>query len=74
MAQLHQELKQPGVTLQRLHLEYVAQHPTGYRYSQFCRYYERWVCTLKPTMRQVHRAGEKVFVDFSGKSPCSPTP
>ena len=43
MAWLHQELKQPGVTLQRLHLEYLAQHPDGYRYSQFCRHYERWV-------------------------------
>jgi transposase len=69
MAWLHQELKRPGVTLQRLHLEYLAQHPEGYRYSQFCRHYERWVDTLRPTMRQVHRAGEKAFVDFSGKRP-----
>jgi transposase len=69
MAWLHQELKRPGVTLQRLHLEYLAQHRDGYRYSQFCRHYERWVRTLRPTMRQVHRAGEKAFVDFSGKRP-----
>src|SRR5262249_27711299 len=69
MAWLHQEVKRPGGTLLRLHLEYLAQHPEGYRYSQFCRYYERWVRTLKPTMRQVHRAGEKAFVDFSGKRP-----
>jgi transposase len=69
MAWLHQELKRPGVTLLRLHLEYLAQHPDGYRYSQFCRHYERWVGTLRPTMRQVHRAGEKAFVDFSGKRP-----
>jgi transposase len=69
MAWIHQELKLPGVTLQRLHLEYLERHPTGYRYSQFCRHYERWVRTLAPTMRQVHRAGEKVFVDFSGKRP-----
>ncbi len=69
MAWLHQELKRPGVTLQRLHLEYLAQHPAGYRYSQFCRHYERWVRTLRPTMRQIHRAGEKAFVDFSGKRP-----
>jgi transposase len=69
MAWLHQELKRPGVTLRRLHLEYLAQHPDGYRYSQFRRHYERWVRTLKPTMRQVHRAGEKAFVDFSGKRP-----
>jgi transposase len=69
MAWLYQELKRPGVTLQRLHLEYLARHPDGYRYSQFCRHYERWVRTLKPTMRQVHRAGEKAFVDFSGTRP-----
>ena len=74
MAWLHQELKRPGVTLQRLWLEYLERHPDGYRYSQFCRHYERWVRTLAPTMRQVHRAGEKVFVDFSGKRPCSSTP
>jgi len=75
MAWLHQELKHPGVTLQRLWLEYLDAHPDGYRYSQFCRHYERWVRTLAPTMRQVHRAGEKAFVDFSGQRPvlCDPT-
>jgi transposase len=69
MAWIHQELKRPGVTLQRLHLEYLQRHPEGYRYSQFCRHYHDWVRTLAPTMRQVHRAGEKAFVDFSGKRP-----
>jgi len=69
MAWIHEELKRPGVTLQQLHLEYVAQHPDGYRYSQFCWHYHGWVRTLAPTMRQVHRAGEKAFVDFSGQRP-----
>jgi transposase len=69
MAWVHQELKRPGVTLQRLHLEYLQQHPDGYRYSQFCRHYHEWTRALAPTMRQVHRAGEKAFVDFSGKKP-----
>src|SRR5256712_42801 len=69
LAWIHQELKRPGVTLQRLHLEYVAQQPEGYRYSQFCRHYHDWARTLAPTMRQIHRAGEKAFVDFSGKRP-----
>jgi transposase len=32
-------LSGPGRPLQRLHLEYLQQHPDGYRYSQFCRYY-----------------------------------
>jgi len=58
------------VTLQRLHLEYLERHPDdGYRYSQFCRHYHEWARRLAPTMRQVHRAGEKAFVDFSGKRP-----
>ncbi len=69
MAWVHQELRRPGVTLLRLWLEYLERYPTGYRYSQFCRHYQRWARTLAPTMRQVHRAGEKVFVDFSGKKP-----
>jgi transposase len=67
--ELHQELKKPGVTLALLWVEYRAQHPDGYAYSQFCERYRRWARALKPSMRQVHRAGEKLFVDFSGKRP-----
>jgi transposase len=66
---LHQELKKPGVTLSLLWLEYRAVHPSGYAYSQFCERYRRWARALKPSMRQVHRAGEKLFVDFSGTRP-----
>jgi transposase len=66
---LHQELKKPGVTLTLLWQEYRAQHPHGYAYSQFCERYRQWARRLRPSMRQVHRAGEKVFVDFSGKRP-----
>jgi len=67
--QLHHELKRPGVTLQLVWLEYRAVHPTGYAYSHFCERYRRWARTLTPSMRQVHRAGDKLFVDFSGNRP-----
>jgi transposase len=67
--QLHQELKKPGVTLSLLWLEYRGAHASGYAYSQFCERYRRWARALKPSMRQVHRAGEKLFVDFSGTRP-----
>lgn len=66
---LHQELRRPGVTLHLLWLEYLESHPEGYRYSQFCELYRRWTKKLHPAMRQRHRAGEKVFVDYSGKKP-----
>ena len=67
-AYLHTELRKPGVTLQLLHEEYLQQHPTtGYRYTQFCGLYTRWLGRHRLTMRQHHRAGEKFFVDYSGK-------
>jgi transposase len=66
---VHQELKKAGVTLALLWQEYRAAHPGGYAYSQFCERYRQWRRKLKPSMRQVHRAGEKLFVDFSGLRP-----
>ena len=57
------------MTLELLHLEYLDQHPTGYRYTQFCEYYRRRAKKHKLSMRQVHRAGEKLFVDYAGMKP-----
>ena len=67
-AYLHKELRKKGVTLQLLHDEYLADNPDGYRYSQFCEHYRQFKKTLKPSMRQHHRAGEKLFVDFAGQT------
>lgn len=69
LAHLHEEMKRPAVTLQLLWMEYRLNQPAGYQYSQFCEIYRRWVRRLTPTMRQSHRAGEKLFTDFSGKRP-----
>ena len=71
---IHQELKRVGVTLHLLWEEYRETHPDGYAYSRFCAIYRRWAKKLKPSMRQAHRAGEKVFIDFSGKRPHWVTP
>lgn len=65
---LHTELRRPGVTLQLLHLEYLEQHSQGYRYSQFCEHHRRWVARQRRSMRQVDHAGEKLFVDYAGRS------
>ena len=66
---IHVERKRPGVTLDLLHLEYIEVHPDGYRYSQFCEHYRQWTQRHRFTMRQVHVAGDKMFVDYSGKRP-----
>ena len=59
-AHIHRELKRDGVTLQLLWEEYAGVHPHGYRYTQFCGIYRQWARRLRPSMRQVHRAGEMV--------------
>jgi len=68
-AHLHQEMKRKGVTLTLLWEEYAAAHAgQAYRYSQFCLLYHRFAASLKRSMRQVHRAGEKLFIDYSGQT------
>jgi transposase len=42
-AYIHREHRKPGVTLELLHLEYLEQHPNGYRYTQYCEIYRRWL-------------------------------
>lgn len=66
-AMIHQELKRKGVTKLLLWQEYKQQYgDNGYQYSQFCYRYGQWVQQQKRSMRQVHRAGEKLFVDYCG--------
>ena len=62
-----QELKRKGVTKQLLWQEYRQCHPDdGYSYAQFCHRYQVWLGCQQRSMRQVHRAGEKLFVDYCG--------
>jgi len=65
---VHRELRRPGVTLGLLFMEYKERYPDGYQYSWFCHAYRRWQGRLDLVMRQEHRAGEKLFVDFAGQT------
>ena len=64
---LARELKRPGVNLLVLWDEYREVHPEGYAYSRFCELFREFEQRLSPTMRQQHAAGDKAFVDYSGK-------
>jgi transposase len=66
---MHGELRRPGVTLELLHMEYLREHPAGYRYTAFCEVYRGWLDRRGLVMRQQHKAGERAFVDYSGKRP-----
>ena len=63
---IHNELKRKGVTLKLLWLEYIEQYPTGLSYSRYCDLYRKFRDTVDVCMRQTHKAGEKVFVDYAG--------
>ncbi len=67
--EVHQELQaRRGVTLDLLWQEYKERHPDGYQYSWFCHSYRDWSAKLDVVMRQEHRAGDKLFVDYSGQT------
>ena len=67
---VHQELKRPGVTLMLLWEEYasalVGQEGLAYKYTSFCVKYREFAKAQARSMRQVHIAGEKLFVDYAG--------
>jgi transposase len=65
-AVVHQELKRRGVTLQLLWEEYARDNELAYKYTSFSIKYRAFAQSLKRSMRQVHVAGEKLFVDYSG--------
>jgi len=64
---LAREMRRPGVNLTVLWEEYRDSHPGGYGYSRFCDLYREFERRLTPVMRQHHEAGDKLFVDYSGK-------
>jgi len=56
--------KKFNLTLDQLWREYKEQHPDGYQYSQFCQLYRHYRSKLDYSMRQDHKGGEKLFVDY----------
>ena len=63
---IHRELKRKNMTLKLLWEEEVEKNADICNYSNFCRLYRRWKKNQKISMRQVHKAGEKGFIDYAG--------
>jgi transposase len=63
---IENELKRAGVTLQLLWREYKEANPDGYQYSRFCEMYEDWSKKNDVYTPIPHKAGEELFVDYSG--------
>jgi transposase len=65
---IQRELASKGVTRMLLWQEYRAIHPDGCQYSAFCRDYEAWLGRQDAVMRFEHTPGDKLFVDYAGKT------
>ena len=65
---MERELKKTGVTRQLLWEEYIKKYPDGYRISQFKEYFTRWSKKVNPVMHMNHKAGDKLFIDYAGKT------
>jgi len=63
---VEKELRRRSVTRLLLWEEYRAANPDGFGYTWFCTTFEAWKQRARPSMRQTHIGGEKVFVDFAG--------
>jgi len=64
---IHDQLrdyKKLNLTKDMLWREYKEQYPDGYQYSQFCWHYQKWLHKTDYCMRQEHKWGEKLFVDY----------
>lgn len=65
-SKIHQEMKLKGVTLQLLWEEYADEQENPLSYSRYCYHYRMYKKSLKRSMRQIHKAGDKTFIDYSG--------
>jgi len=66
---VHRELKHKYTTKHLLWEEYTQQYPNrSYSYPQYCHLYNEWFKKQKRSMRQTHKAGEKLFVDYAGQT------
>jgi len=66
-AAMEMELKQKGMTLERLWQRYLDEQPEGYQYSQFCLHFHRWTAGGELSMHVEHKAGEQMYADWAGE-------
>jgi transposase len=66
--QMERELKKVGATSYRMWEKYISEHPDGYQNSQFRNYYNKWSNNVNPVMHMNHKAGDKMYVDYAGKT------
>ena len=68
-SEVHQELRHENMTKYLLWEEYTQKYPNrSYSYAQYCHLYGKWQKKQRRSMRQVHKAGDMLFVDYAGQT------
>lgn len=67
LPELAVRLKKRGVTKQMVYEDYNKRYPKGYKHSAFLERLNAFMGMSKPSMRVPHKAGDKLFIDFTGK-------
>lgn len=65
---MERELKKVGVTIYRTWEQYIALYPDGFQITQFRHHYKIWAKRVNPVMHMNHKAGDKMYVDYAGKT------
>jgi transposase len=66
--QMERELKKFGVTIHIMWEKYIKENPDGYQSSQFRFHYKNWSKKVNPVMHMKHKSGDKMYVDYAGKT------
>lgn len=66
--QMERELKKVGITIQTMWERYIETHPDGLRVTQFRNRFRDWSNKVNPVMHMNHKAGDKMYVDYAGKT------
>lgn len=65
---MERQLKKEGITKMHMWREYYAKNPYGLKSSQFCNLYRKWSKKVNPVMHMNHKSGDKLFIDYAGKT------
>lgn len=65
---MERELKKVGVTVHHMWEQYLLLHPDGFQSSQFRYHYKIWGKRVNPVMHMNHKSGDKMYVDYAGKT------
>lgn len=65
---VQEQMQRADATLEVIWREWRESHPEGIGYSSFTHGYRTWIKSRHIVMRRVHVPGDKLFVDFAGRT------